>query len=149
MGHSPHLTRGFSQMPRTHSFAHAGAYPFRPVDEWAGRRGEELVVVYRVWGGHPRRHETRWTALALRPSTWPAGPGAPRVGELGDRPDPVPERASTAPVPLVPLFGPLEPEVVRHATCATRQPAPPSTGAAAPELMVVVRDPTGPLRSAS
>ena len=24
-GHTAHLTRGFSQMPRTHSFAHAGA----------------------------------------------------------------------------------------------------------------------------
>src|SRR6266542_6191645 len=30
LGHSPHLTRGFSQMPRTHSFAQTGAYPCRP-----------------------------------------------------------------------------------------------------------------------
>lgn len=33
--------------------------------EWAARRGDELVVVYRVWGGHPRRHEMRWTAIDL------------------------------------------------------------------------------------
>lgn len=30
-GHSPHLTLGFSQMPRTHSFEHAGAYPLLPL----------------------------------------------------------------------------------------------------------------------
>ena len=29
--HSVHLTRGFSQTPRTHSLAHAGAYPDLPV----------------------------------------------------------------------------------------------------------------------
>ena len=29
-GHSPHLTRGVSQTPRTHSFLQAGAYPFLP-----------------------------------------------------------------------------------------------------------------------
>jgi hypothetical protein len=35
--------------------------------EWAGQRGDELVIVYRVWGGHPRRHETRWAAICW---TW-------------------------------------------------------------------------------
>src|SRR5437773_1214280 len=30
-GHTPHLTRGFSHTPCTHSFEQAGAYPFLPV----------------------------------------------------------------------------------------------------------------------
>ena len=36
---SAHLTRGFSQMPRTHSCVHAGAYPDRPVVRLSKRRG--------------------------------------------------------------------------------------------------------------
>ncbi|MGH7321610.1 MAG: hypothetical protein ACRELA_18585 [Candidatus Rokuibacteriota bacterium] len=76
--------------------------------EWAGRRGDELVVVYRVWGGHPRRRETRWTAFPIQPAAWPVGLGAPLAGELGDRPDPGPAEAGE--VPVVPLIGPLEPE---------------------------------------
>jgi hypothetical protein len=38
-GHSAHLMRGFSQMPRTHSFAQAGAYPDLPVFRLSNRRG--------------------------------------------------------------------------------------------------------------
>jgi hypothetical protein len=34
-----HLSRGFSQMPRAHSFAHAGAYPDFPVFRLSNRRG--------------------------------------------------------------------------------------------------------------
>src|SRR3990172_4486412 len=39
LGHSAHLIRGFSQMPRTHSFAQAGAYPDLPVFRLSNRRG--------------------------------------------------------------------------------------------------------------
>ena len=38
-GHSAHLMRGFSQMPRTHSLAQAGAYPDLPVFRLSNRRG--------------------------------------------------------------------------------------------------------------
>ena len=38
-GQSAHLIRGFSQMPRTHSFPHAGAYPDFPVRRLSKRRG--------------------------------------------------------------------------------------------------------------
>ena len=80
--------------------------------EWAGRRGDELVVVYRVWGGHPRRYETRWTVIDLRTATWVTGLGAPGVGELGDRPGEVLARESTDLVPVVQFMGgPLEQEV--------------------------------------
>ena len=39
LGHSAHLMRGFSQMPRTHSLAQAGAYPDFPVFRLSNRRG--------------------------------------------------------------------------------------------------------------
>jgi hypothetical protein len=39
LGHSAHLMRGFSQTPRTHSLAQAGAYPDRPVLRLSNRRG--------------------------------------------------------------------------------------------------------------
>src|SRR6185436_17299173 len=39
LGQSAHLTRGFSQTPLTHSFAHAGAYPDLPVFLLSNRRG--------------------------------------------------------------------------------------------------------------
>lgn len=38
-GQTAHLTWGFSQTPRTHSFAHAGAYPDLPVLRLSNRRG--------------------------------------------------------------------------------------------------------------
>jgi hypothetical protein len=75
--------------------------PVVEIYEWAGRREDELVVVYRVWGGPPRRHETRWTALDLGTAGWAAGLAATQVGELGNRPGPIPERDSTEPVPVV------------------------------------------------
>ena len=44
--------------------------------EWTGRRGDELVVVYRVWGGHPLARAGRVTRLGgrnvLRLTTNPA-----------------------------------------------------------------------------
>ena len=127
--------------------------PVVEIYEWAGRRGDELVVVYRVWGGHPRRHETRWTAIDLRTAGWAPGLGAPRVGDLGDRPEVLPVRDSTEPVPVVPLFGPLEPEIAN-----ARDDLRPTGRAAvafharagsAPELIVVARAGAGELRSAS
>jgi hypothetical protein len=112
--------------------------------EWAGRRGDELIVVYRVWGGHPRRHETRWTAIDLGTAGWAAGLAATRVGEPGDRPGPIPERDSTEPVPVVPLFGPLEPEVANarddHPPAGRAAVALYARGGSAPELIVVTRD---------
>jgi hypothetical protein len=38
-GRSAHLIRGFSQIPRTHSFVQAGAYPDLPVFRLSKRRG--------------------------------------------------------------------------------------------------------------
>ena len=38
-GQSAHLIRGFSQTPRTHSLAQAGAYPDLPVFRFSNRRG--------------------------------------------------------------------------------------------------------------
>ena len=121
--------------------------------EWAGRRGDELIVVYRVWGGHPRRHETRWTAIDLRTAGWAPGRGAPRVGDLGDRPEVVPARESTDLVLVVPLFGPLEPEVANarddHRPAGRAAVALYARGGSAPELIVVMRDGAGEFRSAS
>jgi hypothetical protein len=121
--------------------------------EWAGGRGDELVVVYRVWGGHPRRHETRWTAIDLGTAGWAAGLAAPRVGALGDRPGPIPEWDSTEPVPVVPLFGPLEPDVANarddHRPAGRAAVALYGRGGSAPELIVVTRDGAGALRFAS
>jgi hypothetical protein len=37
---SVHLIRGFSQIPRTHSLRHAGAYPVLPVFEFSHLRGK-------------------------------------------------------------------------------------------------------------
>jgi hypothetical protein len=121
--------------------------------EWAGRRGDELVVAYRVWGGHPRRHETRWTTIDLRTAGWAAGLAATRAEELGDRLGPIPERDSMESVPVVSLFGPIEPEVAN----ARDDPRPAgqaavalyARGGSAPELIVVTRDATGEFRSAS
>jgi hypothetical protein len=121
--------------------------------EWAGRRGDELVVVYRVWGGHPRRHETRWTAIDLGTAGWAAGLAATRVGELGDRAGPIPARDSLEPVPVVQLFGSLEPEVANarddHRPAGRAAVALYARGGSAPELIVVTRDGPGALRSAS
>ena len=39
-GHSPHLTLGFPQTPRTHSFAQAGEYPLRPCFAFSRRLGK-------------------------------------------------------------------------------------------------------------
>jgi len=121
--------------------------------EWAGRRGDELIVVYRVWGGHPRRHETRWTALDLRSAAWSAGLGAPHGGELGDRPDPVPARRTADPVPVLQVFGSLEQEVAvarhRDHPAADAPVAIYARAGAAPELIVIICDASGELRSAS
>ena len=128
--------------------------PVVEVYEWAGRRGDELIVVYRVWGGHPRRHETRWTAVDLRRVAWAEGLGAPHVGERGERLDPVPEPAASDPVPVVQLMGgPFEQEVAvardRGHAAVDAPVAIYGRGGAAPELVVVVRDASGELRSAS
>jgi hypothetical protein len=121
--------------------------------EWPGRRGDELVVAYRVWGGHPRRHEPRWPAIDLGTAGWAAGLAAPRVGALGDRPGPIPEWDSTEPVPVVPLFGPLEPDVANarddHRPAGRAAVALYGRGGSAPELIVVTRDGAGALRFAS
>jgi len=39
-GHCPHLTLGFPQRPRTHSFAQAGEYPLRPCFSFSHRLGK-------------------------------------------------------------------------------------------------------------
>jgi hypothetical protein len=122
--------------------------------EWAGRRGDELIVVYRVWGGHPRRHETRWTAIDLRTATWTPGLGAPPVGDLGDQPDPVPDPTTVYPIPIVQRFGgPLDDEVrvarSRGDAAGFAAMAIYARGGSAPELVVVRRDETGQLYSAA
>jgi hypothetical protein len=122
--------------------------------EWAGRRGDELVVVYRVWGGHPRRHETRWTAIDLRTVTWTPGLGAPPVGDLGDQPDPVPDPTSVDAIPVVQRFGgPLADEIrvarSRGDAAGFAPVAIYARGGSAPELVVVRRDETGQLHSAA
>ena len=117
--------------------------------EWAGRRGDELVVVYRVWGGHPRRHETRWTAIDLRSATWGTGLVATsEVGELGDRVDPVPNRESLEPVRLIDLRDAVGAQELR-AGVGVEAVAVLARHGATPELIVVARDETGQLRSAS
>jgi hypothetical protein len=81
------------------------------------------------------------------------GLAAPRVGEIGDRIEPMPERASTDPVPVVPLFGPLEPAVANarddYRPAGRAAVAFYARGGSAPELIVVTRDGAGALRSAS
>ena len=120
-----------------------------------GPAGDELIVVYRIWGGHPRRHETRWTAIDLRSATWAPGLALPsHVGELGDRPDPVPDPAATDAVLVVPLTGgPLEQEVAlaryRRDPAANAPLVVYGRRGGAPELIVVTRDESGELRSAS
>ena len=108
---------------------------------------------WSVWGGHPRGHETRWTAIDLGTAGWAAGLAATRVGELGDRPGPIPERDSTEPVPVIPLFGPFAPEVANarddHRPAGRAGVALYARGGSSPELIVVTRDGAGELRSAS
>src|SRR3972149_239052 len=49
LGHSPHFTRGFSQTPRTHSFAHAGAYPLRRVVVLVQSLGYRSPRPRKIW----------------------------------------------------------------------------------------------------
>jgi hypothetical protein len=121
--------------------------------EWAGRRGDDLLVVYEAWGGRPRRVETRWTAIDLGAVAWAPGLAAPRIGDVGDRPGPVPDRGSLQRVLVTEL---------RERRDGTAGQAPAwraSAGGeslsvygrlgASAELIVVTTDRTGPERSAS
>src|SRR5438477_7392730 len=71
-GHSAHLMRGFSQMPRTHSLAHAGAYPDLPVFRLSNRRA--------YTSSRPRKRDRKRAILVWEEDAWLTGSGLKTIG---------------------------------------------------------------------
>jgi hypothetical protein len=121
--------------------------------EWAGRRSDELIVVYEVWAARPARVETRWVVIDLRAVAWSPGLEAPRVGALDAQPAPVPDPRSVERLLMSEWPERLKGEAPRMA-----QPTPRpgiedvsvyARRGTSPEVLVVVTHPTGATRSAS
>jgi hypothetical protein len=119
--------------------------------EWAGRRGDTIVVAYTVRDG--RRPAARWTAIDLRHATLSPGLDAPRVALLIAHLGAVPNAESVRRLPLRPL-----PELLPGQEPKNRELSPPADGAELvvyarpgmiPELVVVMVDATGGVRSGS
>jgi hypothetical protein len=145
------LASGLSGCASLYVGAALGPAPYPPTVtgyEWAGRRGDELIVVYDAWSGRPRRVETRWTALDLRAAAWSAGLEARQLGTAMTRTDPAPDRASMVPVPVTEWIpGAAPPD--RRAPAGGDAVVVYARRGPAPELVVVATDPSGQVRSAA
>jgi hypothetical protein len=111
--------------------------------DWAGRRGDEVVVAYTVQAD--RAEEPRWVALDLRQLGRPASGAAP-AGMLRPAAGPRPDPASMDAVPLVPrAAGAAGSRATPSAVIAQVYPLALQVQAGRePELGLVAPDPTVP-----
>jgi hypothetical protein len=111
--------------------------------DWAGRRGDEVVVAYTVQAD--RAEEPRWVALDLR-QFGRTPPGAAPAGMLRPAAGPRPDPASMEVVPLIPrAVGPAGSRATTLADIAEMYPLALQVQAGRePELRLVAPDPTAP-----